>query len=70
MTVPDAVEAFPSPKRPNSRCVPVASPAAKNAETYAIAPEKVVDDWSFLTTSVPSCVSAIAGVVVLDPSAI
>lgn len=69
MAVPLAVVVFPFPKSPNSLCVPVASHAAKKAETYAIAPEKVVDDWSFLTTSVPSCVSPAAGVVVFDPRA-
>lgn len=49
-----AVLVFPFPKRPNSLCVHVASQAAKNAVTYATAPENVVDDCAFLTTSVPS----------------
>lgn len=67
---PLAVEVVPFPKSPNSRCVPVASPAAKNVDIYPIAPEYVVLCWALRTTSVPSWVSVIAGVVVLDPRAI
>lgn len=67
--VPLAVAAFPSPNNPNSRCVPVASPAAKNVAIEAVAPEKLVELAAFLAVSVPSCVSHAAGAVVFDPTA-
>lgn len=65
-----AVVVFPSPKRPNSLCVPVASHAAKNTAIVATFAENEPDPASFRVVSFPSCKSHGAGVVTLSPSAI
>lgn len=64
-----AVDAFPFPNNQNSRCVPVASVAAKKVAIDATVPAKDVELAIFRAVSVPSCVSHAAGAVVFVPTA-
>lgn len=64
-----AVLAFQFPNSQNSRCVPVASHAAKNTAIVAAAPENAALHAAFLVTSTPRVVSHAAGAVVSDPTA-
>lgn len=69
LALPLAVVAFPFPNNPNSRCVPVASHAAKNTAIVATAPENAALHAAFRATSVPRVVSPAAGAVAFDPTA-
>ena len=65
LALAEAVELFQFQNNQNSLCVQVATHAAKNAEIYQTAHENVVESWALLWVSVQSCVSDIAGAVVL-----